>query len=73
MDGMVLAAAELHVYEGTGALKGPEHASGGQERASKTKLFETLGHFLLFRRLFSHLVSAIQSLSECFSVSGHAS
>ena len=45
MDGMVLAAAELRIYEGTRALEGPEHASGGQQRASKTKLFESLGHF----------------------------
>ena len=40
MGGIGLVAAELHVYEGTAALKGPEHASGGQERASKTKLLK---------------------------------
>ena len=40
MGGMVPTAAKLHICEGTGALKGPEHASGGQERASKTKLLK---------------------------------
>ena len=55
MDGMVLAAAELHVYEGTGALKGPEHASDGQERASKTKLLKK--SWVVFQYTDAHSVT----------------